>query len=205
MSVRIWWPTVFSALISISCDAFSIDASIKIKQKYPNVLLTDDYGILSENDLVTPPGYGKPEPFSVKDGVDYNYWQCFPRERVTLNLEDKGYPPTGSKQDGNYGELTIKVWLNGGVSHEYYRRRLVDVDSTAEVFNAWRKLMRNEKYVCLAGLFSSKEEIISDNKKRDNYYWVFEKIKTKKGCDSYFAGQCDLTYKKFLQERGRMK
>lgn len=138
--------------------------------------------------------------FSVKDGVDYSYWQCFLHEDIALNLEDKGYPPTGSKLNDNYGELTIIARPGNGISHEYYRRRLVDVDSILEVFNAWRKLMKGEKYVCLAGRFSSREEFIRDNKKWTIYYWTFEKIKTKKGCRSYFEGNVILLISSFYKK-----
>ena len=53
-----------------------------------------------------------------------------------------------------------------------------------KIFNKWRKIMKDEKYVCLAGSFMFREHKMEDNKERENYQWVFEAIKTKKGCDS---------------------
>jgi len=46
--------------------------------------------------------------------------------------------------------------------------------------------MKHQKFVCLAGTYSYREEVIREKKKYITYIWRFEKIKTKKGCDSYF-------------------
>ena len=92
------------------------------------------------------------------------------------------------------------MWSDG-IRHEYYMRRPIDLISAKSIVDYWGRLAKNEKYVCLAGGFSGEEEVIEDNNKLKKYYWVFEKIKTKKGCDSYFVGRCNFTYKQFLQEQ----
>ena len=58
-------------------------------------------------------------------------------------------------------------------------------------FKKWQKLMKNEKYVCLAGSMGRTEKKTKHNKLHIKYLWIFEKIKTLKGCDSYFTGQCE--------------
>jgi len=185
---------VFTLILGVSHKANGINASIK--KKYSNVLLTDDYGILNENDLASYTWEVKPPPFwvAVKNELPRNYWQCFPRERIAVIIEDFDL-------EGSCTELTITA-RSDEVKHEYYMRRPTDISNAKEIFDYWRKLAKNEKYVCLAGEFSREREIIDDNKRLKKYYWVFEKIKTKKGCDSYFAGCCNLTYKQFLQEQG---
>ena len=203
IGMRVWCIIFFALSVGISCGVFGV--GIIAKHKYPNVLLTKDYDILNENDLASHTWEMKPEPFSEKEGSEYNYWQCFSRDRVIITLKDMGFSSEDIGWDDNYGDLTIKVWLDGGIYHEYFMRRRWGVDGGEDIFNWWRKLMRNEKSVCLAGRFSHYKDVIQSSTKRRTYYWTFEKIKTKKGCDSYFAGQCDLTYKKFLQEHGRMK
>jgi hypothetical protein len=62
------------------------------KQKYPYSLLTDDYGILSKNDLGAFAWGLKPQKFTAEKGTTgpYNYWQCFPREFVMVTLSDTG-------------------------------------------------------------------------------------------------------------------
>lgn len=52
--------------------------------------------------------------------------------------------------------------------------------------------MKKEKYVCLAGVYDFKKDVMGNNRvpKIAKYYWTFDRIKTKKDCDSYFARQC---------------
>ncbi len=171
--------------------AWSIDKNIK--NKYPTVLLTEDYNILSENDLASYTLGIKPVPFSVKEHSDYQYWQCFPRDRVSMILKDKGYSSEEIGWEDNYGDLQIEVWLDGYVSHQYFMRRPSIVSGYEEFFNRWQKLMKNEQYVCLGGRFSDYEEKIENGQKKKIYSWTFEMIKTKKGCDSYFINQCTRT------------
>ena len=200
--MRKWYTLILvSALILGICHkANGINASIK--KKYPNVLLTDDYGILNENDLASHTWEVKPYQFSavVEDRPDYNYWQCFPREWVTITLEDKGYSTEDIGLESNCSDITITAWSDG-ITHVYFMRRYMSIDSAEKIFNHWQKLMKKEKYVCLSGRFSFEQEVAYGKDKHKEYNWIFEKIKTKKGCDSYFAGCCNLTYKQFLQEQ----
>ncbi|MBA2654434.1 MAG: hypothetical protein H0U71_05155 [Gammaproteobacteria bacterium] len=76
-------------IVSMSYKVCAINSTIK--KKYPYTLLTEDYGILNENDLAVY-ARGKPlRPFNLENSGAYNYWQCFPREKVTVFLEDMGY------------------------------------------------------------------------------------------------------------------
>ncbi len=165
--------------------------SQNIKSKYPSVLLTEDYDILSENDLASYSLGIKPVPFSAKRRSDYQYWQCFPRERVSLILKDKGFSSEDIGGEDNYGDLQIEVWLDGLISHQYFMRRPSSVVGYEEIFNRWQRLMKNEKYVCLGGRFTHYEEKTENSLKKKIYSWTFEMLKTKKGCDSYFLNQCN--------------
>jgi hypothetical protein len=63
--------------------------SIEIKQKYPYPLLTEDYGLLNENDLAAYTWGLKPRPFTKQESSGaYTYWQCFPRESIEVTLTD---------------------------------------------------------------------------------------------------------------------
>jgi hypothetical protein len=46
--------------------------------------------------------------------------------------------------------------------------------------------MKHQKYVCLEGMFIKIESSTQNNPKQLTYLWAYEKIKTKKGCASYF-------------------
>lgn len=181
-------------LLMVSFDNYAIEAPIL--QKYPNVLLTKDYGILTENDLAAFTWDVKLKPFDPEKNNNYNYWQCFPRSRVSLTLEDYGYSSEDIGGIENYGNLYIKVSSNNGILHEYSMRRPWAVDGVQKIFNQWQELMKNEEYVCLAGAAGHYEKKTNENKVYITYFWTFERIKTKKGCDAYFENQCNQIYPK---------
>jgi len=166
-------------------NIYAIDDSLK--KKYPYSVLTNDYGILNEKDLNDD--FKPPIPFSPKNISGYIYWQCYPRDNVTITLKDIGY--SSQNISDNDGELTITVYRKSGILHKYSMRRNWPVMGVEKKFNRWMKLMKNEKYVCLAGSSAIREDKIMHGQKQQVYFWTFEKIKTKKGCDSYFDGDCN--------------
>ena len=186
----IWLGFIFDA------DAISTAA----KQKYPYPLLTDDYGILTDNDIAAFTWGLKPRPFtSDKDSGEYTYWQCFPREFVYMTLEDTGSSSEDFGWRDSIGDLQIRVWVRPDLVHQYEMRAAETVSDFQKRFNHWRRLMKGEKYVCLAGNFSSRYKKIEDGRVKEIYAWIFEEMKTKKGCDSYFY-ECNRTYKQYKKE-----
>lgn len=73
---------------------FPFDASavsVLAKQRYPYPLLTNDYGILDDIDLAAYTWGLKPRSFTPNEvSGRYTYWQCFPRECISIVLEDTG-------------------------------------------------------------------------------------------------------------------
>ena len=166
----------------------------RVQKKYPNVLITDDYGILNENDLATYTltmtgrvSFAE----SVSGSCGYQYWQCFPTENISINLSTAMNDPDG---DATNGEMMgrIKIIVNQkNVIHEYTLRRNRFVSNELSYLTDWHHLMLKEKYVCLGGIFADLEKKIVDGKKKKIYGWLFDKIKTKNGCLSYFSWDCD--------------
>jgi len=194
---------IFILLICLSFpyQAEAIDAHAK--QKYPYILLTDDYGILNENDLASFTwGVAPYKPFvpSFKEIYAMNYWQCFKREEVTIRLDDMGYPSEDVDPEDTYGNLSIIVNAND-CTHRYGMRRAWPVNNYLKEFNHWHKLLKNQKYVCIAGTFANFEEKIVNGEKHKFYQWQFDRIKTKKGCDSYFKGDCTQTYAQYKKQQ----
>lgn len=188
------WHVLFKGIIPIlllcvSTDLFSLN--LDAQEKDQKVLLTQDYGILSQDDLAAYTRDVKPVISYGEIGKNYNYWQCFPRANVAITLRDKGYSAEDIGNIENYGNLFINVWSPNGVSNEYSMRRPWAIDEEEIIFKKWQKLMKNEKYVCLAGSMGRTEKKTKHNKLHIKYFWIFEKIKTLKGCDSYFTGQCE--------------
>lgn len=178
------------ALYAISCNAFGV--SLEAKQKYPFPLLTEDYGILNEHDLAL---YSyirniNPEPFTGKHS-GLNYWQCFPRENISITLEDMGYSSEDFDWKDTVADLEIRGMVKPGVFHEYGMRRAWPVEDFQKQFNSWRRLMKGEKYVCLAGHFVDYSEPSDYGVKRKVYGWILDRLKTKKGCVAYLNSNCD--------------
>lgn len=189
--MKLWITFFIISFLAIPCGAWSI--SIAVKQKYPYQILTDDYGILNENDLAGYVWKMNPAPFKGKfSGL--NYWQCFPRENISLVLLDTGSSTEDFNYKDNIGDMQIRVWVKKNVSHEYAMRRAWTVGEFQKDFNRWRKLMKGEKYVCLGGHFVDYEKTKDHGVAVETYGWIFDKIKTKKGCYSYFDGDCDRKY-----------
>lgn len=185
--------------ISLSASAITVDA----RKKYPYPLLTDDYGILNGSDLAAYTWGMKPRPFSDKEmSGGYNYWQCFPRDDVSITLEDTGYSSKYVGRD-TLSELKIEVWIKPGVIHRYEMRATLPFHTYEKEFHTWHKLMRGEKYVCLAGSFDDKKQKIENGKTILVYSWTFDKIKTKKGCDGYW-NNCNPTYEQYLEDQEKL-
>jgi hypothetical protein len=187
-----YWHVLLKRIISIlllnaSTALFALN--LNVQEKHLKILLTQDYGILSMDDLAVYTRDVRPAIFSGEIGKDYNYWQCFPRKNVTITLRDKGYSSEDIGNIENYGDLFINTWSHDGISNEYSMRRPWTIDEDEITFKRWQKLMKNEKYVCLAGSMGRIEKRTKNNKTHIEYSWVFEKIKTLKGCHSYFADQ----------------
>lgn len=201
------FPILFLCLIT-PVDSHS--ASNGAKQNYPHTLLTDDYGILSDNDLASFTWRGTAKPFSADAAKgEYNIWQCFPREYVMVKLSDTGESSDelGWKNNVAYLEihvLTDKYMQNiNEINHKYEMRTNLSIIEYQKRFNKWLGLMNGEKYVCLAGHFVDiKKKKVMNGRTQTTYRWVFEKLKTKKGCDSYFDS-CTPTYEAYLREESR--
>ena len=152
---------------------------------YPYGLLTDDYGILNEDDLKINACDAIPSPFSEKDtSSPYQYWQCFEVKTAKLVCEGRKY----DSDEKTRVSLLVVSGIRNGVLHEYLARRPMPLSSCHLYQKAWRNRVKNEKYICASGEISS---INTDSNGRRRWIWMFGRYKTKKGCDSYFDGECD--------------
>jgi len=183
---------LFFIIISISFPLIVNALSADLKKKYPYTVLTNDYGTLNETDLngdfdVVFPAKKFP------DGRLFSlYWQCFPRKDIRISLRDIGY--TSNSLDENDSELTVEAYTESA-THQYGMRRDWPVSGNEKNFNRYQRIMRGQKYICLEGTYFFYKDTVTDGKKRRIYYWTFEKMKTKKGCESYFVGRCHVTNK----------
>lgn len=190
----------FIILVIFLSPLVALALNTELKQKYPHTVLTNDYGMLNETDLNSELDGVKPPPAFSTKAKGYIYWQCFPRAAVTVSLEDLGYSPEDDpesdvKYNGqNDSKITIVAEGRQGILHKYVMWANYPISTTENRFNAYLKLMHEEKNVCIAGSYLEKKtrKIIGEieTSRQKIYYWGFEKIKTMKGCEAYHRNGC---------------
>lgn len=181
---------ILRIIFFLTCSISAHAISAHINEKYSYTLVTDDYGILNEDDLAAYSEYRqKKVPFSGSaEEFSARYWQCFPREEISLTFVDMGHSSDGEIDDDTLADLKITAYVRPGVFHEYGMRKLMPADEYEKRLQLWRTLLKNEAYVCLGGEFSGRGERIREyGSKQEAYTWTFDRIKTKKGCDGYFG------------------
>ena len=161
----------------------------ELKKKFPYVLLDDDYGVLSIEDLATNACGRVSEPFSFDNKYSPSlYWQCFESKVISLDCESNGVP---DKSEGILGLVVIKTSKNKK-QYRYIEHRLWPIKDCKQLIRDASKLVKGTNQACIAGSFIEEDE--SSGKK--SISWFFERIKTKRGCE---GRDCEFT-KKFQQE-----
>lgn len=176
----------FFSIICLLLPMQLLAINAKSLKKYPYQLITNDYGILNEANLRRYVDGIISEPFHWNI-TGFDYWQCFATKNVSAWYE-KGEYDSDEKITRGHPHLTVKN--NSVEMHDYVARRGFSLDYAKEKVAKWKQLMKNQEYVCIGGAFSGTEKKIIDGREIKEHGWVFENLKTKKGCDSYFSGWC---------------
>lgn len=159
-------------------------AKSSLNKKYPDGLLTDDFGILKEEDLLYDIQEGNPRKYEINQSQGgYYRWQCFPVKNIKLNYSTWRENDPQGPSDIITNLYDFDLSINGKpYSHIYYARRALNYYSFWKFYKEWKRTTKGEKYVCLNG------EPHEPNGKEK--YWFWNKIKTKKRCMSFFGGGC---------------
>lgn len=168
----------FSLLLLISCVGKK-----SLHEKFPEELLTEDFGILTQKDLFNKT-YVYPIGKLDTQSSPAPRWFCFENKE---NIFKAKCIPTGKNEEiGEIGsELEMKLKSDEKVI-EYYFDRNISHEVCEEHRLAWKKIMEGEKYFCVSARLME-----VDTKNTNKIQGAFDKLKTKKGCDSLFIGQCD--------------
>ena len=162
----------------------------RLKSRYPYGLIGDDYGLLTEEDLaINACGVLSLTPFSGEKNMAYPYWQCFPVKDAKMECDSLGYDPTIKKETGH---MAIDALGNGGLQ-SYLARDAMEMRDCRRWLQIWKEKTRGEKYVCLSGPYGAFSGIRDGQKETG---WVFDKFKTRRGCKSFFSGECGLKKEK---------
>ena len=156
-----------------------------VKNKYPYSLIGDDFGILSEADLAANTCDVQPQPFAI--GSESMYWQCFDSKVVKFLCDSNG---TVDPHEGVMGLIVLSAHKKN-TWHEYIARRPWQIADCRQFGRSFIKTIKGTHHVCIAGSSPENKGALS---KSNTTTWIFEKYKSSKGCESYFYGNCDLTY-----------
>ncbi len=179
-----WKAIIFAFLFSRNAIAVEKNAHLQeLKELFPYALLTDDFGILNKDDLKINQCIAEPSPFSESNRTSYPYWQCFDLKDSKMVCEGKKY----SADEKSRMTMLVLSGTRNGEHNEFISRRPMKLKTCHFYLHDWVRFTKNEKHVCISGDFISSEINKTGQKKR---IWMFDRYKTKKGCDAYFRGTC---------------
>ncbi len=150
-----------------------------LQHKYPDLVLSDDYGILDESDII----------YDIhKLGRGAAIWQCFSINEVRYSYSTfVDVDPTGDTKEVNtFCDFTFST-KKREIQSFYYDRSARDIYSCRKRNKKWKKITTGQSHVCLSGSFRRVDG------KRETWFW--NKTKTKKGCDSLFEEYCNTKVK----------
>ena len=158
----------------------------QLKESFPYGLIGEDYGILNKEDLaINTCNVEEVEPFPPQDISPYPYWQCYSVKDVAVKCDDSDFD-----EDEGSAMSIFDFQVRSKNGNQYYlTRRAIPMDSCKDLQVKFKKLTENESHVCASGEFWKKD---AGSKLNHATTWSFDKFKTKKGCVSYFSGECDL-------------
>ncbi len=175
---------MFAFLFPVSIMAIEGNAHLQeLKELFPYALLTDDFGILNKDDLKINQCIAEPSLFSESTSTSYPYWQCFELKGVRMVCEGKKY----SIEEKSRMTMLVLSGTRNGAFNEFISRRPMKLNACHLYLRDWMRFTKNEKHVCISGDFIYSEINKTGPKKM---VWIFDRYKTKKGCDAYFRGTC---------------
>lgn len=163
-------------LAPIIANGSSADHFSELRSKYPYGMLTDDYGILTSNDLALNACHIKPEPFVPSALNPYEYWLCFESKNVLPNCEDQHF----SNEDGRAGRVTVTARDHQFV-YDFMESRVWPIQDCRSFVKTLRSLMQGASHACISASYIDKEE--KNERGQQERTGIFHRLKTRKGCE----------------------
>jgi hypothetical protein len=176
----------FALVISTIVVGTPLNHSEILKSKFPYGLLGDDYGILTTDDLAINACRFKAQPFPPEAWVTpFEYWQCFDSKSISFDCDSSG---VSDEHEGAEGLVVVKASI--GITHyEYIERRPWPIRECRNFIKELRVLLKGSPHACISGSYLSDE---TDKAGRKTSNWLFERLKTRKGCE---GRDCEFTEK----------
>lgn len=152
-----------------------------LQRQFPYGMVTDDYGILSKEDLQHYAADGYPHPLG-GEVAHFGYWICAPVKQVTFRCRDFGKEITNEHN----GEAEILIQTTSADYH-FGGRHAFPIEGCHYKANLWKKMVAKQSHVCVSGEQAGAAEKIND---KLTYGFIYDRIKTQKACDSWFDDGC---------------
>lgn len=152
------------------------------KQDSSILLLTPHYGVLNQKDLELYAKNISIQAFNPEHASGIGYWQCFKSKNILVS-----YRSWDDEFSGEYCDMEITVTVDDNNIHQYGLRRAWPLEYCQRKKMIWNKIMRNQEYTCLGGIYIGKNTTYVKDKAINISGWIFDKIKTKIGCNAYFG------------------
>lgn len=156
-------------------------------RKNPYALLTDDYGILTGDDIaITVCRFG-PVQFNEDDDRG-RFWKCYLTKNVTFDCGE----PFFVENEEELEVLFTFTAFESVIPSIYYPRRHIPVSVCKDLKKRWKQLTRNQKHVCFLGVYNGKRTDIKNGVTTKRFAWGWNSLRTKKGCEADFPEDCSL-------------
>jgi len=161
----------------------------KLKLKFPNGLLSDDYRVLNIKDLALNACRLKPPPFIPGATHSYQYWICFEIKNILPTCDDEGIDET----EGHIGRVNIQA-SNQEMVYQFFESRPWPIRDCRSFVKDLKKIMKGTSHGCVSASSITKEE--KNERGQMERIGFLHRFKTRKGCE---GEECELT-KKFKNE-----
>ena len=148
-------------------------------------LITDDYGIVSDQDLDEEEYKVDATPFPPSEMSPFQYWQCLPTSDVFMKCDDLGFtaPEFGGAE---VGESVLNFRTNGEVFN-FFTRRNNSLKSCEDMIDEWRSVMAGEDVVCISASYQGTEAgTLRDSTFVNKSEWEIDRMKSRHGEWSWF-------------------
>ena len=91
-------------------------------------------------------------------------------------------------------DLSLEAKSSPTEIDRYGGRRALERIDCDEVVSGWKRVTKGEKYACISGIGPLEEQKAENGVKTLVREWTFDRLKTRRGCMSYFDGYCTAGY-----------
>jgi hypothetical protein len=145
-------------------------------------LLTDDFGIVTEQDVEKEAAIIRLPAF-VQIPTVFPYWRCLRPEQVEMSCEDMN----AEEPRGNPIAAPRVGFLENGEKYEFYTRRAWGLDACEETLLEWQKTIGSEAVVCISASIDEVDESSTAAPWRRITFGEINRMKSHSGEWSYFV------------------